>query len=337
MCVCVVWCGVETVEIGCRMCLFLSPCTAERRLVADGHVFSLTVCGLTRIYFRPVPVPVLFLLVLGFGRFASSARARACVCVWIFATEHLHLRCTLFTRPKDVQHCCALPEEFLRPLFFALLLSRGSQRACVCVCSPRKGMPYYQSIPPHVRRLPYSLGECLPEYTPSHQNQQWDRIKGACVPPGMAHRSRPRPPCTPSQSPARPVPAPVPQACASRRARPRGLKRRGKSGYWRLVERLPDGWGRTEAVGAGRTRKTGAASLPPVKPPRYPNVRIPLISPIFPSGYRRLSFAKGTNGKVCGLWNNGEDGVGEHGCLGAFFSRFSTTIPPRFSPFFCHL
>ena len=31
------------------------------------------VCGLTRIYLRPVPVPVLFLLVLGLGRFASSA------------------------------------------------------------------------------------------------------------------------------------------------------------------------------------------------------------------------------------------------------------------------
>ena len=58
------------------MCLFLLPCTAERRLVTDGHVFSLTVCGLTRIYLRPVPVPVLFLLVLGFGRCASSA----CVC-----------------------------------------------------------------------------------------------------------------------------------------------------------------------------------------------------------------------------------------------------------------
>ena len=73
--------GLETVEIGCRMCLFLSPCTAERRLVADGHVFSLTVCGLTRIYLRPVPVRVLFLLVLGFGRFASSACVCVCVCV----------------------------------------------------------------------------------------------------------------------------------------------------------------------------------------------------------------------------------------------------------------
>ena len=72
VCVCVCVC-LETVKIGCRMCLFLSPCTAERRLVADGHVFSLTVCGLTRIYSRPVPVPVLFLLVLGFGCFASSA------------------------------------------------------------------------------------------------------------------------------------------------------------------------------------------------------------------------------------------------------------------------
>ena len=72
--------GLETVEIGCRMCLFLSPCTAERRLVADGNVFSLTVCGLTRIYLRPVPVRVLFLLVLGFGRFVSSARVCVCVC-----------------------------------------------------------------------------------------------------------------------------------------------------------------------------------------------------------------------------------------------------------------
>ena len=76
--------GLETVEIGCRMCLFLSPCTAERQLVADGHVFSLTVCGLTRIYSRPVPVPVLFLLVLGFGRFASSACVFALLplCAW---------------------------------------------------------------------------------------------------------------------------------------------------------------------------------------------------------------------------------------------------------------
>ena len=58
-------------------------CTAERRIVADGHDFSLTVCGLTRIYSRPVPVPVLFLLVLGFGRFASSARVcdrLRCIC-----------------------------------------------------------------------------------------------------------------------------------------------------------------------------------------------------------------------------------------------------------------
>ena len=67
---------------GCRMCLFLSPCTAES-LVAHGHVFSLTVCGLTRIYSRPVSVPVLFLLVLGFGRFASPARVCVCVCVYV--------------------------------------------------------------------------------------------------------------------------------------------------------------------------------------------------------------------------------------------------------------
>ena len=52
--------------------------TAERRQVADGTDFSLTVRDLMRLYYRPVPVPVLFLLFLGFGRFASSARA--CVC-----------------------------------------------------------------------------------------------------------------------------------------------------------------------------------------------------------------------------------------------------------------
>ena len=52
--------------------------TTERRLVADGHDFSLTFCGVTRIYSRPVPVAVLLLLVLGFGHFAPSTRA--CVC-----------------------------------------------------------------------------------------------------------------------------------------------------------------------------------------------------------------------------------------------------------------
>ena len=112
------------------VCRVLRVCVcvcAERRLVADGHVFSLTVCGLTRIYSRPVPVPVLFLLVLGFGRFASSARARARVCViterWegckfgppheIFGSGEGRMEwcrtfdtstCTLFcfNRPKDV-------------------------------------------------------------------------------------------------------------------------------------------------------------------------------------------------------------------------------------------
>ena len=62
--------------------------TTERRLVADGHDFSLTVCGLTRIYTRPVPVPVLFWLVLGFGRFASSPRA--CVCVFVCVQQKFH-------------------------------------------------------------------------------------------------------------------------------------------------------------------------------------------------------------------------------------------------------
>ena len=42
--------------------------------------------------------------------------------------EPLHLRCVLFTRPKDVLDFSAVPEEFLQPLFFALFLSRGSQR-----------------------------------------------------------------------------------------------------------------------------------------------------------------------------------------------------------------
>ena len=89
VCVCVCVCVSE--------CLFFF----ERRLVADGHVFSLTVCGLTRIYLQPVPVPVLFLLVLGFGRFASSACV--CVCEGKYCNHfpELHIAASI-NRPKDV-------------------------------------------------------------------------------------------------------------------------------------------------------------------------------------------------------------------------------------------
>ena len=55
------------------------------------------------------------------------------------------LPCALFGKPKDVQDCSAVPEEFLRPLFFALfLLSRFPtcairEMACLSQgCSTRK-------------------------------------------------------------------------------------------------------------------------------------------------------------------------------------------------------
>ena len=86
------------VRVRARVCVCA---TAERRLVADGHVFSLTVCGLTRIYLRPVPVPVLFLLVLGFGRFASSA----CVCAKMGRADiHEHHHPTGFSCPRSTSH-----------------------------------------------------------------------------------------------------------------------------------------------------------------------------------------------------------------------------------------
>ena len=65
--------------------------------------------------------------------------------------------------------------------------------------------------------------------------------------------------------------------------------------------------------------------------PDFGYLRILSISPIFPSGCRILCFVKGTHGKVCSLWKNEENGIGEHGCLIAFLSRFSP-IPPPPSP-----
>ena len=98
------------------MCLL----PAERRLVADGHDFSLTVCDLTTIYCRPVPVPVLFLLVLGFGRFASSACVCVCVCchtrtcrgadrAWSASaarSRHLFVFCVMSGTPKRMRLTC---------------------------------------------------------------------------------------------------------------------------------------------------------------------------------------------------------------------------------------
>ena len=61
------------------------------------------------------------------------------------------------------------------------------------------------------------------------------------------------------------------------------------------------------------------------------------ISPIFSSGYRILSPVEGNNWKVCGLRENGENGIGEHGYLVTFFSRFSPITPPWFFAIFCDL
>ena len=61
----------------------------------------------------------------------------------------------------------------------------------------------------------------------------------------------------------------------------------------------------------------------------YP--RIFSISTIFPSGYRVLSFVKGSNGKVCGLRENGVDGIEEHGVSSHFSPVFLPfpAPPPR--------
>ena len=63
----------------------------ERRLVADGHDFSLTVSGPTRFYCRPVPALLLLCSDLVALR---QSRARVCVCVmhrrWCFSRDWEH-------------------------------------------------------------------------------------------------------------------------------------------------------------------------------------------------------------------------------------------------------
>ena len=61
--------------------------------------------------------------------------------------------------------------------------------------------------------------------------------------------------------------------------------------------------------------------------------RMHSISPIFLSGGRVLGFVKERNGTVCGVRTNRDDGIGEHGYLVAFFSRFSPIAPPIFRHF----
>ena len=80
-------------------------------------------------------------------------------------------------------------------------------------------------------------------------------------------------------------------------------------------------------------RRPGAC-LPGPRIVGYPWV-LPIF-PIFPFGNWIFSFVKGTDGKVCGLRRNGENGIGEHGYLVAFYSRFPP-ITLRFSSFFCLL
>ena len=74
-----------------------APVSHRRRLVADGHDFSLTVSGLTEIHCRPVPA--LLLLVLGIGRFASSVCVCVCVCVCCVC---VHL--SIITRLNTCRH-----------------------------------------------------------------------------------------------------------------------------------------------------------------------------------------------------------------------------------------
>ena len=70
-------------------------------------------------------------------------------------------------------------------------------------------------------------------------------------------------------------------------------------------------------------------------PPPPPPHRILSISPIVPSGQRKLIFVKGTDGKVCGLRKNGEDGSGELGNMGVSLhvSPVSRIGPPVFAIF----
>ena len=107
--------------------------------------------------------------------------------------------------------------------------------------------------------------------------------------------------------------APPPRASARRRSRP---------SLWTATPT------RTQGTAMPHTR---SVALPP-KPLRSPDCQILSMSPIFPPGCRTLRSAEGTDGKVCDLRKSGGNGIGEHGYLVAFFSRFSPIIPP----FLCH-
>ena len=61
------------------------------------------------------------------------------------------------------------------------------------------------------------------------------------------------------------------------------------------------------------------------------------IFPIFPSGYRILSFVKGTNAKVCSLRKNGESGMGNMGISSHFSPIFPQFPPPPFFAIFLPL
>ena len=88
-----------------------------------------------------------------------------------------------------------------------------------------------------------------------------------------------------------------------------------KAMVWGGMPRKPLFW----CCQSVRTHFRRGPSSSPQNTPRHPKARIPPDTFDFPHcSVRVLGFVKGTDGKVCGLRKNGEQGTGERGCLVTF-------------------
>ena len=91
--------------------------------------------------------------------------------------KNLHVQYGFLGRPKDVQDCSDVPEEFLQPLFFSLFLSRGSCFGDQCFCH-RACFAFIDVVRPRLVFL-VSCTECVCVVGWAHPTKQRKENKGS--------------------------------------------------------------------------------------------------------------------------------------------------------------